>query len=110
MKTIDFLIIPLVVLAAAAVFFMLAPSPREVNKLQRELQEKQQTLEELQVKDSEVQRQAERLRKEDPEAIEKVARDKFGYARPNEEVYQIEKPQKEPNAPAETKSETKEGE
>jgi len=37
-----------------------------------------------------LQKEIEALRRNDPKAVEKVAREKFGYSKPGEDVYQVE--------------------
>ncbi len=90
MKKIDYFLL-FAVLAAIAVglFVVLTPSG-EINQLKDELDKKKQTQIKLQQETKEAEQQIDRLRNNDPAAIETIARDKFGYCRPGEEVYQLE--------------------
>lgn len=96
MKTSNFFIIVLAVLLIMVAFFLLVPHVSEINTLNHELDKKQQYHDQLQTETTEVKKQIDQLHRNDPAAIEAIARDKFGYCREGEDVYQLETPAKEP--------------
>ncbi|MBO7740927.1 MAG: septum formation initiator family protein [Victivallales bacterium] len=82
-----------VVLACSVFYFVVvAPKRNEANKLREELVLKEQQQRKLEAELREVKRQINQLKKKKPEAVEAIARDKFGYCREGEEIYDIEMP------------------
>ena len=90
-----YLIIMLALLAGAA---LLLPVYRNYQKKQAELQALEKTLAEKQTESAELNRQVGALQTS-PEAIEKVAREKFGLAREGETIYRYPQPIKAKPAP-----------
>lgn len=93
MKKSDFVILFVLALLVLVFFFVLAPPVNEISDLEEELRMKRRQQELLQQQTKDVERQIDRLRRSDPAAIEAIARDKFGYCRPGEDIYYLEMPQ-----------------
>ena len=64
----------------------------EIRKLQDTIEQRKQYLAGLEEQARETRRTIEQLKNNDPAAIEAIARDKFGYTREGEEIYQVDKP------------------
>lgn len=90
-----YLIIMLALLAGAA---LLLPVYRNYQKKQAELSALEKTLAEKQAESAELNRQVGALQTS-PEAVEKVAREKFGLAREGETIYRYPQPAKVKPAP-----------
>jgi cell division protein FtsB len=73
--------------------YMLVPSYTEYRKTRHELQEAKLRLLEQQRLNQQVRNEADLLQV-DPVMIERIARDKFNYARPGETVYDFSPPPK----------------
>lgn len=73
-------------------FCLIIPKTMENNDLREELAVKEQQQRKLEGDLRETKRQIMHLQKKDPEAVEAIARDKFGYCREGEEIYDIEMP------------------
>ena len=73
-----------------------------INRLKEELQKQQEQHELLETKIAELERQIDKIKNNDPEEIERIARDRRGYSRPGEVIYQLELP--EPSATTTTPS------
>lgn len=82
-------IIILVFVVFGACFYF-QPGAEPVDELQEDLKRYQQNSQRIQERIRDVEGQIQRLRNNDPAAIEAVARDKFGFCREGEEIYQIE--------------------
>ncbi len=85
-----YLIIMLALLAGAA---LLLPVYRNYQKKQAELHALEKTLSEKQAESAELNREVGELQTS-PEAVEKVAREKFGLARDGETIYRYPRPVK----------------
>lgn len=71
--------------------YMLIPSYTEYRKTRQELQEARQRLLEQEQLNRQMRHEADRLQT-DPVMIERIAREKFNYARPGETVYDFSPP------------------
>jgi cell division protein FtsB len=90
------IIIAVTLLIAAGVWFgVIMPKTIENNNLREELAEKEQQQRKLEADLRETKRQITLLQKKDPGAVEAIARDKFGYCREGEEIYDIEMPKED---------------
>lgn len=88
----DFIGFVAVLLAGAFLFFLFTPNANEIRKLQDTIEQRKQYLAGLEEQARETRRTIEQLKNNDPAAIEAIARDKFGYTREGEEIYQVDKP------------------
>jgi len=87
----DFICIIVLAMLAVLVFFFFTPDANEVRRLRENIQNRREYLEQLQEESREAKRTIEQLKNDDPSAIEAIARDKFGYCREGEEIYQVDK-------------------
>lgn len=92
MKKFDFLLLLIILLTVAVAFFMFIPPLRSQGDLKQQLIEAQTERDQLRQKLFDLEQKIDRLNRGDRDAIEEVARDKFGYSREGEQVYQIESP------------------
>lgn len=90
MRKSNFIIIFIIILAIIAGFGLLTPPYSQISELRREIS----LLEKIQKEQREeielLQKEIDALRLNNPKAVEKIAREKFGYCRPGEEVYQVD--------------------
>lgn len=89
------LIATILIVALLATFALTLPKKMENKRLAKQLQETQERLQALEERLEAISRETEALKRGDPKAIERVARDKFGYSREDEEIYNVE-PMQEP--------------
>ena len=87
----DLICVLALAILAAIVFFLFTPDATEARRLRENIQNRREYLEQLQEESREARRTIEQLKNDDPSAIEAIARDKFGYCREGEEIYQVDK-------------------
>lgn len=86
----DFMLVVVLLAFAAVAVVVLAPPLAEVRRLRQEiaeLQEKQKAQDERFVL---MRQEMDELQRGEPRAIERVAREKFGYCRPGEEIIHMD--------------------
>ena len=71
-------------------FVCLTPAMSNVRELQDQLQVLQERHLEQQEEIAQLRRDIDALRSGNPQAVERIAREKFGYCRPGEEVFHFE--------------------
>ena len=81
-------------------FFLFVPPTTQINRLKEELQEQQEKHELLETKIAELERQIDKIKNNDPEEIERLARDRRGFSRDGEAIYPLELPDASSSAPA----------
>ncbi len=86
----DILLIIVCLIMFGAAFVWLTPAISDIRILQEELQALQMKHEAQQQEVAQLQREIDALRSGKPQAVERVAREKFGYCRPGEEVFHFE--------------------
>ncbi len=87
----DFIGLAALLLGGAFIFFLFTPNANEARKMREAIQQRKEYLSALEEEARETRHTIELLKNDDPAAIEAVARDKFGYTREGEEIYQVEK-------------------
>ncbi len=87
----DFIGLATILLIGAFIFFLFTPNANEARKMREAIQQRKEYLSALEEEARETRHTIELLKNDDPAAIEAVARDKFGYTREGEEIYQVEK-------------------
>ena len=102
MSRIDLLITVIIAVIILVCLFLFVPPTTKINRLKEELQKQQEQHELLETKIAELDRQIDKIKNNDPEEIERIARDRRGYSRPGEVIYQLELP--EPSATTTTPS------
>jgi len=84
------IIVFILIIVIIAGFVLLTPPYAQISELRNEIS----ALEKLQQQQREeiefLQKEIDALRLNDPKAVEKIAREKFGYCRPGEEIYQVD--------------------
>ena len=86
----DILLIIVCLIMFGAAFVWLTPAISDIRILQEELQALQMKHEAQQQEVAQLQKEIDELRSGKPQAVERVAREKFGYCRPGEEVFHFE--------------------
>lgn len=86
----DIVLIVVFLLLLGLAFVSLTPAMSNVRELQDELQALQQRHLEQQEEIAQLRREIDALRNGNPQAVERIAREKFGYCRPGEEVFHFE--------------------
>ncbi|HOG49185.1 MAG TPA: septum formation initiator family protein [Lentisphaeria bacterium] len=86
----DILLILVCVILFGVAFVLLTPALSDIRNLQEELQTLQMKYEAQQQEVAQLQKEIDDLRSGKPQAVERVAREKFGYCRPGEEVFHFE--------------------
>ena len=71
--------------------FLFTPKVNEIRKLQDTIEQRKNYLATLEEQIREAKRIIEQIKNDNPVAIEAIARDKYGYTREGEEIYQVEK-------------------
>ncbi len=71
-------------------FVCLTPTMSNIRDLQDELQALQTKHDAQQQEVAQLRKEIDALRSGNPQAVERVAREKFGYCRPGEEVFHFE--------------------
>lgn len=99
MTKLDLLIVTIVAICIVIGFFLFVPPVSQINQLQREVQQQQEQRQALEDKVAEYDRQIEKIRRNDPEEIERIARDRLGFGRDGEEIFPLEIPEKQPELP-----------
>ncbi|MBR4125031.1 MAG: septum formation initiator family protein [Victivallales bacterium] len=99
MTKIDLLITALVAIGIIICFFLFVPPVSQIHQLHEELQQEQQRHQDLEAEVVEYERQIDKIKRNDPEEIERIARDRLGYGREGEEIFQLEVPEKQPLIP-----------
>ena len=100
MSRIDLLITVVVAIGIFICFFLFVPPMSQINHLKEELQQQQEQHELLEMKIAELERKIEKIKNNDPEEIERIARDRRGYSREGEAVYPLELPEDPATPPA----------
>ena len=90
----DILLIIVCLLMFGAAFVWLTPALSDIRNLQEELHTLQMKHEAQEQEVAQLQKEIDDLRSGKPQAVERVAREKFGYCRPGEEVFHFERPPK----------------
>ena len=88
----DFIGFAALLLGGAFLFFLFTPNANEARKMREAIQQRKEYLSALEEEARETRRTIEQLKNDDPAAIEAVARDKVGYSREGEEIYQVDRP------------------
>ena len=96
MTKLDLLITAFVAICIIIGFFLFVPPVSQIHQLQKEYQQLQEQHQELETQVAEYDRQIEKIKHNDPEEIERIARDRLGYGRDGEEIFQLEIPEKQP--------------
>lgn len=86
----DVMLILVVLTLLGVAVVILTPAWNNVRDLQDEVHLLQARHEEQKTEIEQIRREVDELRSGNPQAVERVAREKFGYCRPGEEVYQFE--------------------
>ncbi len=81
-----FVLMLIIVLGA----MMIAPRLSELQKLREQLRRLQSDQERQKEEIVFLQKEIDALRRNDSKAVERVARDKFGYSMPGEDIYRID--------------------
>ena len=100
MTKLDLLITAIVAIVIFICFFLFVPPVSEIHQLRKNLLQEQQHHQNLEEKVSEFERQIDKIKRNDPEEIERIARDRLGYGREGEEIFQLEVPEKQPAVPS----------
>lgn len=83
----------ILIIALLLTFLLTLPQKMENKRLSKQLDETQEKLQTQQEQLDAITRDIEALKRGDPKAIERVARDKFGYSRENEDIYNVDSTQ-----------------
>ena len=97
MKNSAYIVILLAGLAVLALA-ILAPQRRQISELKEELRKQKEYQAQLEHEIRRIGSDIDKLRANDPAMIENVARNKFGYCRPGEVPYTVEKTTKAEDA------------
>lgn len=84
------LIVVVLMLIIVTVAAMIAPRVTELRKLRDEVKRLQNDQEHQKEELAILQKEIDALRRNDNRAIEKVAREKFGYSYPGEDIYRVD--------------------
>ena len=87
----DFIGFVVVLLVGAFLFFLFTPNASEIRKLQETIRQRKEYLSAVEEQTRVTRHTIEQLKHDDPAAIEAIARDKYGFTREGEEIYQVEK-------------------
>lgn len=102
MTKLDLLITAIVAICIFICFFLFVPPVSQIHQLQEELHQQQERHRELEGQVAEYERQIDKIKRNDPEEIERIARDRLGYGREGEEIFQLEIPEKQPESSMES--------
>ncbi len=94
MKTKHYLFAIILILLSCVALYMLLPAYKDYKETREENRRLQVELAEREARSQELGREINALRS-DPAALERVAREKFGWCRDNEKIYHFD-----PNVPA----------
>ena len=100
MTKLDLLITAIVAIIIFICFFLFFPPVSQIHQLREELLQEQQHHQNLESEVVEYERQIDKIKRNDPEEIERIARDRLGYGREGEEIFQLEVPEKQPVVPS----------
>ncbi|MBR4518834.1 MAG: septum formation initiator family protein [Victivallales bacterium] len=100
MTKLDLLITAIVAIIIFICFFLFVPPVSQIHQLREELLQEQQHHQNLESEVVEYERQIDKIKRNDPEEIERIARDRLGYGREGEEIFQLEVPEKQPVVPS----------
>ena len=89
MSRIDLLITVIVAIGIFICFFLFVPPVSQINHLKEELLQQQAEHEKLETKIAELEQQIDKIKRHDPEEIERIARDRHGYSLEGEEIYPL---------------------
>ena len=99
MTKLDLLITAFVAIVIFICFFLFVPPVSQIHQLQEDLRQEQQRQQKLETQVAEYERQIDKIKRNDPEEIERIARDRLGYGREGEEIFQLQVPEKQPELP-----------
>ncbi|MGI5922334.1 MAG: FtsB family cell division protein [Lentisphaeria bacterium] len=86
----DFILVVVLLALAAVAVVVLAPPLAEVRRLRQEIAELQEKQKEQDERFVLMRQEMDALQRGEPRAIERVAREKFGYCRPGEEIIHMD--------------------
>lgn len=86
----DFMLVVVLLAFAAVAVVVLAPPLAEVRRLRQEIAELQEKQKEQDERFVLMRQEMDALQRGEPRAIERVAREKFGYCRPGEEIIHMD--------------------
>ena len=90
MKKSDPLFIVIILIIVGIVFFVCIPPMQKHNELNQQLIEVQAERDALKKQIELLQQKIDKLNRGDASAIEEVVRDKYGYSREGEQIYQLD--------------------
>jgi len=91
MKSENFVFAAVVILVICGMAYVLLPAYADYKQSRREAEELEQRLLQVDLRSQEVRQRIQAL-KTNPAAVERVAREKFGWCRANEKIYHFDPP------------------